>query len=117
MEERNSAFYPLQTIRKIGNIPVELFGMKMSEITLLIQIIGLSYVVGIILQVVANGLFENPPTIMYYPVMIIPLLIMQVIKYINKTKGKGLIFFIVASFKAKDKLKKQNKTVLETKEL
>lgn len=116
MAEQNNAFYPIQTIRKIGNIPLELLGLTMSEITLLIQITGLSYVFGIIIQIATNFLVEGEPSVMYYALLLVPMMAF-VMRYINNNYGKGLIFFIVASFKAKDFPAMNDKPILRTKEL
>jgi len=106
------AFYSLQQIRKISNIPLELFGMTMSEIQLLVQLTGLSYVLGIILQVILNMLFETPGSHMYDTLILVPILIV-IIRHINNNYGQGLIFFIVASFKAKDFPAMNDLTVLK----
>lgn len=101
MSQDIGAFYPIRTIRKVANIPLELFGMTMSEIQLLIKITGLSYVIGIIIQIIMNMIYETPGTYMYHGMILVPIMA-YVIKYINKNYGKGLIFFIVASYQAND---------------
>jgi hypothetical protein len=116
MASNEMAYYPLQQIRKISNIPLELFGMTMSEIQLLVQITGLSYVGGIMLQVVLNIIFDNPGAHMYDLLIFVPFMI-YVIRYINDHYGKGLIFFIVASFKAKDFPQFSKNSILKNKNL
>ena len=113
MAQDSGAFYPIQTIRKVANIPLELFGMTMSEIQLLVQITGLSYVLGIILQVIMNMLMEAPGTYMYHGLIFVPIMVF-VIRHINNNYGKGLIFFIVASFKAKDFPQFSDSPILKT---
>lgn len=108
--------FPLQTIRKVSNIPFKIFGLTTSELSFIIKIMGLSFALGIIFQVILNILMDIPPNVQYYGMILVPI-IGYFMKTVNKKYGEGLVFFIVAEYQSGNKQCFKNKTVLESKKL
>lgn len=101
MKDNNMAYYPLQTIRKVINVPFKFLGLTMNEISLMLKLFALGYVFGVVAQTITNILSESQPLIMYYFLLIVPMAHI-IFKQINKKYGEGLSFFVIADFQAKD---------------
>ena len=109
----NAVHYNLQEIRRVGNLPLELFGLTMSEIELISKVVILSFVFGVLVQAIANVVLPYYINLMFYPFASIPFAVIG-IKHINKKYGKGLIFFLIAKLQFRDSINFNNLTALET---
>jgi len=104
--------YKLQEIRRVQNIPLEIFGLTMSEIELISKVLILSFVFGVLVQAIANVVMPYYINLMFYPFASIPIAILG-ISHINKKYGKGLIFFLIAKLQNKDSLNFSNLNALK----
>lgn len=105
------AYLSIQEIRKVGNRPLEIFGLNTNELSLSVKLFGLSFLVGVFLQVLSNLLLDGV-FVLYYGFLLFVFGIWY-IKHLNKKLGKGMAFFYLAKFTFKHKDNKTFKSVLK----
>ena len=116
MEDEGNAFYSIQQIRKIGNIPLEVMGFSTNELNLITKLVGLSFVFGALAQALVNFLIPSQPFIMYWSFLLVPIAMLYM-RQINKRYGEGLSFFFIALFYFKHKKNNSFSSVCEYKKL